>query len=479
MALMDVRTSMWLLFAGALAVRVLFYFYGTTVYYGSSGYQLGGDFGAWSQSIQNLVEHGRYTSSLGHPEGPFFRPPGYGFFLLPFYLIFGNWEDAHVWIAATQMVLDAVAVAILFKAVLDLTRSRAASWVAGILYCFYFFALGWAPVLYPEAPSLFFLILGFYFYVSAIRSREKSTFPVWLAFGLCWGIAALLRIQLLVLLVVPPLVALWDLLRFGNRRVLPLAAVYLGIALTYGLWPARNMIYYGEPVFIQKLVTGGVWSRDCTSFFDLLRAIKTDHQPQFSQLLKKKSIDWPEAIQWTEEEEKQIESAVSLMHECGRATQRWKSNEGFGEANIIETHCDEEVAAIWEELTVKVKSRHPFYTSFTVPIMNLSKCFFKNSLEQKSTPLVVRAAFAGRTLLILIGLSAALWMLFYGTRKESLVACLILLGFASIYLSLSFVARHIEMRYLLQADVLLLIPVAVVFGKFPFIKKRLGSKEPA
>lgn len=465
-ARLDLRMSLLIIFLIALGVRVLFYFFGIPVYYGSSGVQLGGDFGAWARSIQNLVEHGQYTSALGHPAGPFFRPPGYGFFLLPFYLIFGNWEDALVWIAAVQILLDAAAAAVLFKALFLLTASRISAWIGGLLYCFYFFALGWTPVLYPEAPSNFFVILGFCLFVRAVRGQGNSALWAWFAFGASWGIAALLRIQLLVMLLVPPLVILWQVVRFGGRRFLPLLAVFLGMILTYGLWPARNIINYGEPVFIQRLAEGGVWSRDCTAFFGLLKAIQVDHQPQFDQVLARERVEWPSAITWTDEEKAKIETAIVMMHQCGRGTQKWKVNEGFGVAKDIDAHCDDEIAAIWQELTIAVKARHPFYTAVTVPLMNLSKCFFKNSLEKQATPSVVRVAFAGRTLLVLLGLANGLWLLFYGKREVSLTACLIILSAAAVYLSLSFVARHIEMRYLLQADVLLLIPLAAGAGHY-------------
>lgn len=466
--LTDPKSAAGLIFLAALAARIGFYFWGAPVYYGSSGFQLSGDFGAWARSIENLVVHGQYTIALGSAEGPFFRPPGYGFFILPFYLIFGNWEDAYVWIAATQILLDAAAAVFLFRAVLMLTGNMISAWLGGLLYAFYFFALGWTPVLYPEAPSLFFLIAGFYFFVQASKMSDshKTRLWYWFAFGASWGIAALLRIQLLVILTVPPLVFIWEYIQ--NRRVMmrPFIFALAGVLLTYGLWPARNMINYGEPVFIQKLTQGGVWSEDCTSFFGLLKAVQVDHQPQFSQLLDHEDIRWPEEISWTAEDSAKIDRAVALMHDCGRATQRWKINEGHGDGKILAEHCDREVATIWEDLTRTAKKRHPFYTSVTVPLMNLSKCFFKSSLEKQKTPAAVRIAFGIRSALILAGLFSCLWLFFHQRKKYSATVVLITASFSAVYLSLSFVARHIEMRYLLQADVLLLIPLAIIAGEW-------------
>ncbi len=458
------KVSCWIIFFLALLVRVAFYFWGTPIYYGSSGYQLSGDFGSWAQSIQNLVEHGQYTVAIGLGNGQFFRPPGYGFFLLPFYLLFGTWEDAYVWIAAVQIAMDALAAVILFNAVRILTANFISAWLAGMLYTFYFFALGWTPVLYPEAPSLFFLIAGFYCFVRAIHYNGHNTLLYWLAMGICWGIAALLRIQLLAILLVPALVIGWNYLRYKGLFLKPLLLVYAGILITYGLWPARNIINYGEPVFIQKLVEGGVWSKDYTSFFGMLKAIQVGHQPQFSQLLKQEAIHWPDAIQWTHEDSIKIQHAVLLMHTCGRATQRWKENEGYGKAKVLTENCDLEIAALWEDLTHTIKERHPYYTSIKVPLLNLSKAFFKNSLTERPTPFVVRVAFGLRSILIFVGLFGAVILLIGKSRDFHLVAILILAAVGAVYLSITFVARHVEMRYLLQADVLLLLPVAMMGG---------------
>lgn len=465
---------MALLFVLALAVRVAFYFFGTPLYYGSSGYQLGGDFRAWARAVENLIALGEYTTTPSNPDGPFHRPPGYGLFLLPFYLITRNWESVYVFIAAFQIFLDSFSAVLLYKAILLLTGRRSAAVIGGLLYAIYFFALGWSAVLYPETLSIFFTVAGFHRFACIISKEDSGKKSDWFLLGAFWGIAALMRIQILTILPVPLLI--WAYYKWKKKNFIPGKAIVVyvvAVTMTYGLWPIRNYVAYGEVVPAQRLMKGGVWSEDITSYLEYLRVIKTDHEPQFSQALAGEFPDFPADIRLNHTDSVKIKEAISLMNHCGRGTQLWKRNKKIGEPIEVTSHCDEEVARIWDELAVEQKRLNPVRAYLSVPLSNLSKAAFKTSLNDENTPFLVSLAFMGRSLLLLLGLICALYLFLKGEPKERIAHLLVLGCFAAIYLSICFVYRNIEMRYFLPADVLLLVPAAIGFDHL--IKKLINN----
>ena len=172
--------------------RVLFYFFGGKVYYGKAEFSIGGDTTTWVTSIINLIEHGTYSVDLNEPTGYFFRPPGYSFFIGLFYLLSGkNILLAYKLIVWAQLLLDTASIYLIYKIVNRVFFNKIFSISAAILYTFYPFSIVWAPIIYAETTSVFFLLAGTWFFVND-KLKAHYFFS-----GLFIGIATLTRLQII------------------------------------------------------------------------------------------------------------------------------------------------------------------------------------------------------------------------------------------------------------------------------------------
>ncbi len=181
---------------------------------------------------------GDWTPSGGTPdphlaEAPFFRPPGYPYFLAGLYSVFGNTPLAA---RITQMVLGLLSCVLLFF----LARGafgRAAG-LAGALFMAVYWGLIYAGAeLTPSALIVFLLLvlLALLRYWISSPGIMRALFP-----GFVLGAMALLRPEMLVLL---PLIALWGVGTAAGRRfraLVSLVALLLGTALVIAPVTLRN-----------------------------------------------------------------------------------------------------------------------------------------------------------------------------------------------------------------------------------------------
>ncbi|MBU0764312.1 MAG: hypothetical protein KJ607_05710, partial [Bacteroidetes bacterium] len=114
-----------------------------------------------------------------------------------------------------------------------------------------------------------------------------------------------------------------------------------------------------------------------------------------------------------------------------------------------------------------------------VPLQNLKKALFKTTLLYDTGPfakVIGSGLFIYRTILIIIGIFGSLLMI-YRKIPEALI---FILFFAILYLLLCFgtttQARNIEIRYFLQADIMLLFPAAALISIVSDILKIIPSK---
>ena len=117
--------------------------------------------------------------------------------------------------------------------------------------------------------------------------------------------------------------------------------------------------------------------------------------------------------------------------------------------------------------------QHPVSYWLHVPGSNLFKTFFKSSTAASmggAKDLAIRGLFGYRSLLMLVGL-LALWV---HRREPAMWAVGLFVGGMIFFICL--IMRNLEMRYLLQADVLLLLPAAVLLGE---LADRLLARRPA
>jgi len=467
------RSVALIIFLLALLIRVIFFFFGTPVYFGEAGIHVGGDTGWWTKAVENLIEFGTYSTDLNMPNGYFYRPPGYAIFLAPLKVFLGDWDSVYRVFVIIQIILDSFVAVIFFKIALLITEKIQPAIIAGLLYSLYVFSFGWTPVIYPESLSVFFLSLGVFFFLKALKSNLGSKHM--LISGVCLGIAALMRIQLVLLLPIPLVIFLiYNYKGFSFSSLKPYLFFIFGVIFTYGLWPARNLINHQKPVFTQRLDDARHWSSDFMAFREFMWAIKTDVEPEFTQLMAGENINWPKSANLSKIDSLEIKKALILMDSCGVGFRTWRMSNGY--EHMVTSHagnCNSEIALLWNNLTTRQKKNNTLHYSIQVPLQNLKKVFFKSDLVGGRTLLIVKIAFGLRSGLILFGLAGIVYML----RKQKLIFRQAGLFILAIYLSevmfFCFWFRSIEIRYFLQIDSLLLIPAGVFLS---FVLKLLKQK---
>lgn len=449
---------------GAL-LRIVFVFAGGGIYYGRPDFFINGDSTSWFQAFINLWEHGTFTVANNIEAGKFFRPPGYSFLFGIFYLLsFKNYVLAWKLLVAAQVMMDTASI-ILVARITERISARMngeerifLSNLSALLFAIYPFAIVWAPVLYAETSSLFFMLLCIHF-----AFREPTSRSAFLS-GLFGGVATLLRLQCAFGVLLVGATAFFS--GTGKKAKLKFKAVLafgLAVLCSYGLWPARNYFLQHRLVFSQDLNMGRHWSKDFMSFLDFTHSIGTDHTPYYRAILNNEKINWPADAYLDPEDSLLLDSAVKMCRTCGTGFAWWKWGEGITSQLILpDQPCDSSIAEIYSSLTQKQKSRNSFHYWITIPMQNLNKCFFKFSLYGEKS-LVVKifssSLFIIRSALIFIGLFG----LYLGFRNHALDKrfCFFVIAYVLTWdLYLSFFYRNMEMRYMLHTDVLLLIPAA-------------------
>ncbi len=448
-----------LLLLTGLLLRLFFYFFGAKVYYGSEDFYIGGDTLGWVDSILNLIEHGTYTVYIGDPNGYFFRPPGYSFFIGIFYLLSGkNLDLTYSLIIYAQLLLDIVSIWLIYKIVFKFSENKIWSATTALLYTFYPFVIVWTPVIYAESSSVFFVLMGLWVF---LNNKIRNNY-FWS--GLFFGFAALFRLQI-VFFFPAILIALSIQYRKNIYALLKKSIPFtLAFILSYGLWPARNYLLHDRLLFTQDLSTFDCWDVDYMGFMDYIFSVKTDYEPQYSQIIMGgENVQWPKASYLVPGDSAKLERTTKMCHDCGRGFNVFIKNEGYTPAVITnENTCSKEIAKNWSELKANQIRYNPLNYFLYVPLSNLKKSFFKTGLYNPTSRIVNIVStflFGYRSLMILLGIFGMI--LFWRTNKKFPLALKIILWYFIIwYFWNSFVYRNMEMRYLMQADILLLMPAA-------------------
>jgi len=457
----------WLLAFG-IVIRIAFMLWGAPVYYGTPNYATnGGDTWSWVSSMQNLVHTGTYTADPNYEDGKFFRPPGYAFFLLIFYLLSGfKLQLAFTLAAYAQLILDTISIYLIYKIANTLSNNKSLSLLCAFIYCIYPFSLVWTPALYAEAPSLFFMFSTLYLIV-----RKKGKYNMVLS-GICMGITVLLRLQTIFLV---PAIAFYFWKKEGELKKIfqqKYLIFFLAFGFMYGSWPLRNLCY-GKFIPAEEIVNDKHFSEDFVSFMFYIWSVKTDHRPQYDQIIHGEKVEWPKAAYLQTGDSATLVRISELCFRCGRGFSHFKASAGLISKPITEYNsCTKEIANTFDRLRVEQMKNNSFHYFIVVPLGNLKKAFFKSTLYDDKGALVkivTTLLFSIRTLFILLGI-LGIWLNKRLQYFPNDFMYLCLFYFIIWYFTLCFGYRNIEIRYFLPVDVLLLIPATIpifsLYNKF-------------
>lgn len=458
-------------------LRLVFAFLIAPYYFHSNEYWVSGDTALWTTAFTNLLEHGIFSTALDMEYGVVGRLPGYSFILGPIYYLCGkDLMLAAKILCSIQILLDTACIYFVYKIILNLNFTKPQALIAAFAYTFYPFSIVWVPVAHSETVSGFFMFLGLLFI-----TRPNTTIAVSFFGGLSIGASILTRPQVLPLgglIGLMLLVNIYFFRKYIKKELLVFTAYSLGIFLSYGIWPIRNIVNHGKLELAQDIRGLPMWTEDMVAFRRFIYSVKDDWNPQFTDMLQNKKIKFP-LKNMTIEDEAKLDQAVFMAQNCSETFSRWyMPGKVIGRKSHQEDTCRYKIAAIFDELREKQIKANPLDFYLFIPLKNLNKCLFKGSLykDVKRLDMSQRVLFIFRTLLILLGLFFYCNSFLYGNHINQWF-WLFFIYFWCLYLILSFgtslQTRNIEMRYLLPGDVLLLFPAAIFVSQLTdFIKQR-------
>jgi 4-amino-4-deoxy-L-arabinose transferase-like glycosyltransferase len=430
----------------ALALRLGFWAFGAGVVW-PDPYR-GADTPAYVDSAMNLVDHGTYASDFDNPDGFFSRPPAYSLFWAPFYWVLGE-DHAYVAVALAQVMLDVISVCLVFAIVRLFGMTHRAGLIGALLYAVYPFTIVWTTVSLPDTLANF---LTFAFVATLLGARERPGW--WIGTGALYAACILTREYLGLLGVMVPIVAYHSVP--AVKKALVVCMLFSASAVVvYAGWPLRNLIGHGELIVFR--VAGSAspfYQADARAAIAWLSAW-TNFPEEYTQMIMRKTraIEFPSDVFADDAEREFAEDLALRARQCGGSF-----NAGKG-VEPLANPCTDEVARGFEKLLASYKARHPIAYRLRVPMQNVRKILFKSSLVQPRSGTLARLAerlvFAFRTMLLALGIVAA----FVYRRNVPLVA--VFVSCLLIYLFMAFILRHVQMRYLLQADLLMLTLASV------------------
>jgi len=164
------KKQLMLIILFGLFLRVVFTLFGAEIYYNKADFYYRGDTESYTQAAKNLVNHGKYQIPLDEPGFSTGRTPGYPIFITFFYVLSGKNVDITyqllIWI---QVLLDVLAIFLLFSIARKIFNSQRVGLVMAALYASYPFVIVWTPVITSEAFGTVMLILSLYYLTKATK----------------------------------------------------------------------------------------------------------------------------------------------------------------------------------------------------------------------------------------------------------------------------------------------------------------------
>jgi 4-amino-4-deoxy-L-arabinose transferase-like glycosyltransferase len=474
--------KVWPLLLVGLLIRFLFLVIGAKIYYAGrqSDIYTNGDSYSYILSFHNLLRFGSYSFDLTEPEASLGRMPGYPFFYGLHYLVFGRY--ALLAVAITQVLLDTIGIWLLYSITSRLAPAGSrAPMLAALLLVFYPFSIIWVTIIGTESLGLLLVLL---WWATLLLARRHTL--NWVLLGALLAVILYVREFLGVCLAITGLyLALYAARRrFSKAGLRPLILVMVGFLALYTWWPVRNYLTMGRFVPLKPAAAGYANLREDTqAALAWVLTWTNDVTMGIEEIMFAKQPAFPAHVISTPAEKQLIDSLIVLSRTCassfhvgltlqaGAIGTPDTSTDGLGQyrraqfANTLRHHnCNQQVAAGFQRLQASYQHRHPIRSRVEVPLQNLQKILFKNQFKTKNGAALTMAQrissllFTWRSILLAIGLIGA-----WRYRKLAGLGPALLFS-AIIYGYMAIVFRSMEMRYLLQADVLLLVPAAFLLA---------------
>ncbi len=460
---------LWTILLLGLVLRLLFLVVGARLYYGPGQEFLNGDSTSYTLNFRNLLEHGSYTFDFLEPDASFGRLPGYPFFYGIHYLLFGAQHVVKA-VACTQTLLDCVSILLIFLITRKIMSPgyRLAPYLAALLYATYPFIIVWITIIGTEQFATFLTLLWLY---TLLSNRRHWTHYCLL--GIEVALLFYVREFLGVFLGITGLYLLFSSGVAWRVAIRNCVLVGVGFLALYIWWPTRNYVYHHRIVLVKPQRAGFAnYKQDMMGFLNWVHSWSNESTYWLRQALDNPNPAFPEEIFASPQERALASALVKKAADCGSSFYIYK-NAGwlpYGDVEAMRKNtdytveCNDEIAQGFDQLRESYRQHHPVAYYAKVPLENFYKVFFKSSKQDTSgavrKQLVLSLVFGYRTLLLVIGLIGVLVF----RRVPGIQPIGIYWVFIVVFICWYF--RQLEMRYLLQADVLLLIPAALLIAKW-------------
>lgn len=430
-----------LIFSVAATLRLVYAFYLQKYFSGDYRF-ITADTSSYMDSFLNWVNHGRYCFDLETRDSCFYRLPTYSFFLgIQKYFLGGYYW---VSVAVLQALLDAGSCCLAVLIAKKINIKKLGQMLIAFLFVFYPFTIFWVPIQGPEIVGNFLVLLAIYI----MFCMENEWLAIFLS-GLSLVLAVLTKQYIAALI---PAMIVFLMARSTVGKFLRNLALFAGVFIIgYSPWVLRNLINYGEPAILMGATTG---VKGCMpDYINAMFFVSLYYENPGSELFniaRNGKLSLPNDV-FSHVHRDEINQAVSDAYRCGPSFRVWR-----GERSVRNTDdCEQLVAEEFTRLTQKAKAEMPFIDYYSIGLESFAKGFYKFSyIESTGTPLVQSVLFGYRGILIVIGVLA---IFFAAERRQfALVLGGLIFWFSTLFV-LSFVYRHVEMRYLLMADSVMLI----------------------
>ena len=238
----------------------------------------------------------------------------------------------------------------------------------------------------------------------------------------------------------------------------------IAVSLSYGWWPARNLLLHKELVFTHRISAIDGWGKDVQAYVSYIYSVQSNWQPQFDQVVGNKSfeIDRSNAYVFPSDSALLAET-IFLSQNYGSGFGEWP---GYWKKPMPANRYDTIIVKNFNILKQHQISYNSFHYWVVLPLENLKKCFFKSDLLSSSNFWIKTLAslvFFFRTAVLFLGIFGTVAYCLIN-KKNNFILLMNFLFFSSWYILISagdtYFLRNIEMRYLIQCDTLLILPAA-------------------
>lgn len=412
---------------------------------------------SYTNTFINLVNTGDYTHDHQFIDASYGRLPVVVFAWGIFYLVLGE-AKAFIGLAVFQIILDVLATYLVYKIFLKLFSDRTAL-IVGLVYALFPLTFYFIVKTDTEYLSLFLIILVLH---QLIYFKPDLRNCLMLGFLLILGF----YIREILLILIP--LSVFYLWRNHKLSFSKYVSMFLFMLVLYLPWPLRNYMKSERLILIKPLSAGYAdYQRDMLGYMYWLYAWHNDQPDDYLAYAYhlEREIVFPDEVFASEAEKQLAVNTVKLARKCGTSFISWQREAGVKEKCY---GCyDRLIARSFKLLKKSYKTNHPFNYYFKIPFQNLKKALFKTSLTYRNMApeIPFKIFMAIRCLLIFIGLFAC-----FSFWKEDYFK-ITLIFFCAIYFLVTALLRQVEMRYLFQVDVLILL-AATAFLAEKFFKKK-------